>query len=360
MVLKKEISPFISSALQYLWVATFLIFPLFFLTITTEFFVLPKQIIITFVILLSILAIGVQMLLEKRVRLRSTVFDLPIFLFGVALLLSSIFSASRIDSLITFVPFLMVILSYFLITNIVKTEQSAMFFTSSLLVGGCISSILSIASFFKIYLLPFTSTHIPYFTPLGSVFDATVFFVALLPIGISLSLPILRGKPNNKAIGFAFATCILVAGSVIEIYQLFTTQQPIILPFSAGFQIAFAAISQDTPRIAQGFFFGSGIGTFFTDFTRFKQIGFNSNQNLWYVNFGQSSSFVLELLATTGVVGIFSFFFIIVKTVVKSALKVSNPAFFSAILTLHCGVFNSFFFYNLNAFLFRFRTLCCN
>ncbi|MDE2026274.1 MAG: hypothetical protein KGJ07_07305, partial [Patescibacteria group bacterium] len=63
MAIKKQLAPFITSLLQYLWFVIFLIFPLFFLTITTEYFVLPKQILVTFVVLVSIIALGVQMVL---------------------------------------------------------------------------------------------------------------------------------------------------------------------------------------------------------------------------------------------------------------------------------------------------------
>ena len=87
----------------------------------------------------------------------------------------------------------------------------------------------------------------------------------------------------------------------------------LVLPFETGFQTSFAAISQDTGRVLQGFFLGSGFGTYITDFTRFKQPIFNQNPNLWALTFFRSSSLILELLATAGVLGVLFFIFLIYK-----------------------------------------------
>src|SRR5258706_11527977 len=106
MISSRQITHYISSGMQYLWSIGFLLFPLFFLTLTTEVFVMPKQILITIAVLVSIIGLGLQMLFEKKIKIRSTVFDLPIVLFILALLLSTLFSLSRADALIAYVPIL--------------------------------------------------------------------------------------------------------------------------------------------------------------------------------------------------------------------------------------------------------------
>jgi hypothetical protein len=120
---------------------------------------------------------------------------------------------------------------------------------------------------------------------------------------------------STKTILFTIAFGIITAGLAISVYHLMTSQQPLILPFTDGFQIAFATISQDTGRIVKSLLFGSGIGTFMTDFTRFKQAAYNADANLWSVTFLRSSSWVLELLATTGILGVISFILIIFQFV---------------------------------------------
>jgi hypothetical protein len=98
-----------------------------------------------------------------------------------------------------------------------------------------------------------------------------------------------------------------------------------------------ASVSQDTQRPIQSFLFGSGFGTYLTDFTRFKQAAFNQNDNLWALTFVRSSSFALELLATTGILGLLSFLFLIIrvgKTVFARTTLSTNPISISLILFL--------------------------
>src|SRR5882762_4610896 len=275
---------FPANVLYLLWTGLFLLLPLFFLTLTTETFVFPKQLLIGLITIVSLLLFGVKTLFEKKVRFIQTFLDLPILLFLVSLILSTIFSVDRIGSITFLVPILFLGLAYFIITNTVKSEEAAFLFVSALLVSAGITSLLAIFSFLKTYLLPFAFTHVPFFTPFGSLLDQGIYFAGLLPISLYFSYPLIKGKTNGRVISFSLVSLILISGLSITVYQLLTTQKPVILPFTSGFQIAFAAISQDSARIAQGFFLGSGVGTFFTSFARFKQAAFNLYPNLWFLN----------------------------------------------------------------------------
>ena len=114
----------------------------------------------------------------------------------------------------------------------------------------------------------------------------------------------------------------------------------VVLPIDAGFQTAFAAISQDGPRIFQGLLFGTGFGEFFVDFTKFKMASFNTSQ-YWSVAFFHSSSFVLELLATTGLVGLLSFLFLCFKVIKE------RPLFIPVVLALGLSFILPLSFYTL-------------
>lgn len=292
-------------------------FPLIFLTSTTDVFIIPKQILLASAVLVAFFLFGAKMISEGSVRLRRTPFDLPIFLFAFFVLLSAVFSVNRFDSLIAFAPLLFAILAYFIIVNLVRTKSSVLFLLSCLIISGSLVSILAVLSFFKIYVLPYNAMHFQTFSPLGSLLDQAVYLALVLPLALYLAMPFI--KINNikaieaKSLGGAIASFIILVGLSLTIYQLLTTQKPLILPFQTGFQTAFAAISQDVNRIATGFFFGSGFGTYATDFTKFKQATFNLDQALWSFTFFRSSSFVLELLATTGILGLLSYFFICLR-----------------------------------------------
>jgi tetratricopeptide (TPR) repeat protein len=326
--------------------------PLFFLSTTTDPFILPKQILLSAAVSLSALLFGVKTIIEGKIKFRATPFDLPVAILAACALASSIFAVNRADALTAFLPFLFVTLLYFVITNTVKQAQALLFIIATLVLGTCFSALIAIFSFLKIYPLPFPYTQATYFNTFGSLLDQAIYFALILPItgyfiysifatirskGKSTSVFQSDQKPtetniNPTTIAFSIAFFIILAGLCITAYQLITTQIPLILPLETGFQTAFASISQDTGRIFWGFLFGSGLGTYATDFTRYKSITYNLNQNLWSLPFFRSSTFILELLATTGILGLISFLFLIYKIIKERNFFL--PIILAVILTL--------------------------
>ncbi len=296
-----------------------LFFPLVFTTTTTDPFTLPKEILFGAAALVALLLLGARMISEGKVTIRKTPFDLPVMLFALVALVSSLLSQNRIDALASFVSLLFAVIGFFVITNATIKKTPLLFLQSCLAAGGVLTSLLAITSFFKVYPLPFAIAKSQTFSPFGSLIDQVVYLAVLLPMTISLLLPLFRAK-NPKDIGgkeIAFAACsiIITLGLFTTLYDLLKLQRPILLPFETGFQTAFAAISQDAGRTLQGFLFGSGTGTYVTDFSRFKQPSFNVNQSLWSLTFLHSSSYLLEILATVGFLGIASLVFLFYRSV---------------------------------------------
>src|SRR5260221_13091548 len=329
---RNQFISYIDAALIFVWGIFFLAFPFVFSTLTTESVILPKQIFLSAVVLVSLLFLAVKMVIAQQVKFRATPLDVPIALFAFALLLSSLLSINRFDSLIAFVPLLLAILGYYVVVNILRRENAVSFAIYALVASASAIAALAVFSFLKVYPLPFAYTHTPSFTPLGSLLEQAVFLVALFPLCIQRGLPVFKGDTSSKTIAHMAAACIIGAGILVTLAQLVTTQKPLILPFETGFQTAFAAISQDTGRIAQGFFFGSGYGNYADVFTRFKQASFNNNPTLWFVPFSQSSSFLLELLATTGIVGLLSFLFILFRALIRAGKARKNPIYISIVM----------------------------
>lgn len=325
---KKEVINYIEKASVALLGLLFILFPLFFTNLTTDFFTLPKQALVVFVGLSLLLLFSAKTFLSEKVSIRRTPFDLPVVLFILAILLSSVFSVSRFDSLVSFVPFLFLGITFFAITHNLKNEKSVLVLSSSLLISGALLSLITIFSYFKIYVFPFEFTKVQNFTTSGSLLDTALYLFFLLPLGLYFLSPFLKRKNADKPldytklVGFGAASIIILVGLIISIYNLIKPGVLTILPIDAGFQIAFAAISQDSGRIFQGLLFGSGFGQFLTDFTRFKQATFNTNPTLWNLTFIHSSSFVLELLATTGLLGLLSFLFLCFKALKERPLFV--------------------------------------
>jgi tetratricopeptide (TPR) repeat protein len=293
-----------------------LLFPVIITTLTTDAYLIPKQIGIGLVILTGLVLFAARGIVAGNVRLRRTPFDLPLILFLIAALLSAIFAVNRFDSLITFVPFMFTILLFFLITNTAKKKRDFMFLTYSLIIGGVLVSAITLLSYLQIYPLPFAFAKVQTFTPLGALFDQLIYLIMLLSLALYLAVPALKRKIEDRSkLVYIIGAFLLILGTVITAVAVFSLQRPTILPFQTGFQTALSSISQDTGRVLQGFLMGSGIGTFITDFTRFKPASFNLNETLWNLSFLRSSTWVLEILATMGLLGILSFLYLVYKVI---------------------------------------------
>lgn len=330
---RQQLSTSIDTALLFVWGIALFLFPLFFLAITTEGILLPKEILFGTVTLLSLLLWGVKVLLDGHVKLHRTPFDLPVLLFGIAILLSSVFAVNRANSLIAAFPAVFLVLGYFVINNASKRENTISFLLTCLLSGGALAGIVSIANHYKVYLLPFVSTHAVTFTPFGSYIDQAIYSGVLLLVSAALAIPLFQKNKTSQGAIFGVLGGVILLSLLGSVYLLFTSQKPTLLPFEVGFQTAFAAISQDAGRVAQGFFFGAGYGNYADVFSKFKPVSFNTNP-LWYLSFGTSSSFVLELLATTGIIGVLAYIFLVIKLVIYQGAKAKNPVFYALLFIM--------------------------
>jgi tetratricopeptide (TPR) repeat protein len=330
---KIEIINYLEKASIVILGLLFILFPVFLTNMTTDYFILPKQALVVFAGIVILTLYGVKTLLLEKVNIRRTPFDLAVVLFLATILLSSIFSTAWADSLSNFIPVLFAGLLYFGIVYNAKNEQSVTVLIGSLLTGACLLAVFPILSHLKIYVLPYDFTKIATFTPTGSNLDQVLYLLFVLPVSFYFILPYLtKGKLNRifaerkedlpKIIGFAVAGLIILAGLAVSIYNLIQPSALVILPLETGFQTAFAAISQDAGRTLQGFLFGNGFGEYLLAFAKFKQASFNANPTLWSLAFIHSSSFVLELLATTGLLGLLSFLFLCYKVIREKPLFV--------------------------------------
>ena len=280
---------------------------------------------------------GIRSYFERKIILRTSPFNLPIFIFGAIVLIASILSPNTYDALIQAVPLLLSLLFYFAIINTLDNRNSFNIALSSLMIGAVISSVISLLYFFNIFVFPFPAIQSQYFTTFGSPVQHIAY---LLPVVLLSSLYIWKrykagsfkefGRDYNLII-HVVSSILIILGIALTIYKIAVLpQKPIVLPFEYGFQIALASIAQDTGRMLLSFLFGSGYGTYLVDFTRFQPVGFNMEENLWNLSFSFSSSYVLELISTVGVLGVLSFAFIFLRTI-KTRTNPISPLFIAVI-----------------------------
>lgn len=332
---KNEALSYIKNFSLVLLSITAFLFPIFFVTTTTEIFILPKQLFIIGIALLLLIAFGTQTIVERKITVKSSPFNLPLVLLGVVILASALFSANMYDSLLQAVPVLMLLLMYIVVINMIDDAISFKILVFSLLGGGAVSALITVLSFLKIYIFPFAATQNQYFNTHGSVIQQIIYLVPLATLGIYHLVK--QSKKGNFDYNFGFYTftaVVMIVGVATMIYQIVTLpEKPIILPFMYGFQIALATISQETQRLLQSFLVGSGYGTFASDFTRFKPISFNTEQDLWSLVFSYSSSYFLELVATTGVLGTIAYLFLTLK-VLRTKVSSMHGIYAALLVTL--------------------------
>jgi len=349
---KNELLSYIQNISLFLLGVLFMTFPVIFTTITTSPIVFPKQVLLGTVVIVLLGLQCVKIISERAVRFRRTPFDIPIALLAIFAFLSAIFAVNRADALTIFVPYLLAILGFFLIVNIVKDKNSLLFLMFSIIIGAVLLSLNSVLSFFKIYILPFSATHVQTFTPLGSLLEQEIYLILIFAISFYYLWRFAKSKKTKqepetsienagmssqeltKAVSFAVASFVIFLGIIVTTYALLKLDKPAILPLETGLQTAFSAISLDSGRTAQAFLFGSGFGTYSNDFSRWKHASFNQNQDLWNLTFFKSSNLAFELLATTGVLGLCAFLFLLIRAIKEIRTATQNKMLISLILLL--------------------------
>ncbi len=351
---KNELNLYIQNISIFLLGVLFMAFPVIFTTITTNPIVLPKQVLLGGAVAILLILQTVKIFIEKSVKLRRTPFDIPIFLLALFAFASSMLAVNKADALTAFVPYFFAILGFFLIVNIVKDKNSLLFLMSSLIAGGVLLSISAVLSFFKIYILPFPGTHLQTFTPLGSLLEQAIYLVSVFAVSFYYLYRLFRFKTKKeadvaledtakfslsnqeltKAISFGIASFTILMGIIVTAYGLFKLDKPLLLPIETGFQTAFSEISLDSGRVAQGFLLGSGFGTYAVDFSRWKQASFNQYSDLWSLTFFKSTNLPLELLATTGILGLCAFIFLLIRALGEIRVSPQNKMLISVIALL--------------------------
>lgn len=359
---------FIIKASIYL---TVFLVPLVWSPWTFESFEFPKQYVLIFLVLLGVLAWLIKMVLvEREIHFKRTPLDVPIFLFVLIAVLSSFFSADLWSSLFgyygRFSDGLFGILAavglYVLIINNITRPS---FLVRPFLLSSAVVVTIGYLSLFEV--IQQFSLSIPFFGPIqiSTIAESSGGLLIFLAFLVSF-LALLSARPEIKQLPWArnlvllfFAFGVLLIGDMSEawivlifglvlvllssLFQRNVSEEGIKLRrlwlpavllllsvisfFSATFPGGFVGQVSKEPRLSyeasfniasqslkesgKNFLFGSGIGTFAIDFSLYKEANFNTTSQ-WQTRFDKAASHLVELLATTGILGLLSYLGIIV------------------------------------------------
>jgi tetratricopeptide (TPR) repeat protein len=341
--------------------------PLFFTGVTFQGIAFEKQIYFYFWILLAIVIWLARSIKNGEIKIRKTPLDIPIFVFWIAYLVSSIFSVDRWHSFFGFFGdpsrgFLgvtsFVAAYYFFFSHIGGKRIKIAFY--SLIASGTLISFWTIIRLLDFQITPsFLSANIPA-NVIGSSSGLNIFMAALVVLIVGAILKAV----SSENVGFIKKTLLLILffvslfsgmtafvlvcnfsfwpailiGNVIFLLYSFSriVEVPIRwiwLPtvsaalFLAVFMLdEFNFVQKDLPAeispsyavsvdvvkngLEEKFLLGSGPATYGYAFSKFKPQYFNSNQ-FYDIRFHQGSGLLLESIPAIGLVGFVVLFLLI-------------------------------------------------
>jgi len=395
----------------------FLLFslPLCFAPFTFDGYEFNKQYLLFFLISIATFSYLLRMIVyEKRIKFKSSFFDIFVLIFFLIGIFSAIFSVDKISSIFGFygrfsdglIGFISLIVLYFLITNLAKpknteTQKSSITDQGPQLNSNTILRVLLWSGFFVV-LISFLALfgilgkfgevlHLPLimrrviFNPVSpSLQGLAMFLSVILVILVAKILETQRTKSKisliSKWIYLIGLTCFLIIvdftpswilillsfGGLVGVSlwsRVFRVEvNKLLLPICLIIISLFCLISSP-PKVIFGsssvlgtlpqeeilnystswyigvksafsslknFFFGSGLGTFYYDFSKFKPESFNKTW-LWQIRFDRPGSHWAEILATMGGLGFLSYFvlismFILISLALIGVIKKQNSS----------------------------------
>ncbi|MDO8499096.1 MAG: tetratricopeptide repeat protein [bacterium] len=329
-----------------------------------NFYIIPKEYGFIGLVLADVLFFAAHIALSKKIRLKTSVLDVPILFFLGATLTSAVFSGNRLDSFLgrneyftlSWLFLFFLVTAYWLVVNQVKTvTRFELVFNAITLVGGFSALIFILKIVFHFDLLGLMQVNVwnttdklngPFGVWLIIIFLLTAgqlirknisissalynFFIAVLAfsclyllsfnilwwfvlVGLVLLLLLGISMLKQARVGWLSALFVLLILTVVAIVFGTPTRLQSALPIEAAlsaspsWEITKATVMSGV----KNFLVGSGLGTFSYDFSRFRPATFNYDSAAWSLRFGQPLSSLFALLAEGGVLSVLSFVFII-------------------------------------------------
>lgn len=289
---------------------------LFVLPLLPGSFVLPREILLTFSVILLLVLWSVKLVLKGSMSFSSGKFDFPVLLLSLSYLLSAIFiSPNKMDAFwfpgtATFVvasAFL-----YFFINQLKKEEKGNV--AVSLFFSAVVFSLLVLFStlgiFSKIPQLP-AFLKVNMFNTLGGAIPGIIFLASVLPLAINL---ILKNKDIAKRLFFSVSSIILAFGLLISVKNSIPAAggNSGLLGYNTSWQILVDSLKFNP-------ILGVGPGNYVTAFNRFKPLSFN-NSLFWTNSFTSSRNFYLTAVTEVGFAAALSLF-VLLLAIYKYAVK---------------------------------------
>ena len=334
---------------KYSIYALVFLMPIFFLPWTTEVLDFNKQALLLLLVFVSLFSLLLKILISGKFEINKSFMHTVAGVLFLVYLLATIFSVYRYgsfwgypqqtsESMLTIVCLL---LFYFLVSNIFSKKN---ILTSLIILSfsAVIAELIGVLQLFGLFIMPFDFTKSAAFNMVGSVGSLGILTAILLPLAIVLLIiakkwwrvlfisQIILSALVLVLINYPIIWWVVIIGSALTLIlgtikrDLFDGRWMALPMFFLAVSLFFILLNpqinwlpQNTNEIVllqktgldiavktikERPIFGSGLGTFAYDFSKFKNQDF-SKSSIWNITFNKSSSKVLNSLATTGVLG---------------------------------------------------------
>lgn len=168
--------------------------PIFFLPWTANVLDFNKQVLLIFLVFISLFCWLLKSLIEGKINLNFSLLNLPILIFLVILTISTFLSASPYGSFWgwplniapSFLTIFGFILLYFLIINIFQKKEEIFGLLITLIGSSFLVALFGGLQIFGKFIFPFDFSKFTSFNTIGTVNSLGIFLAALLPLIISL------------------------------------------------------------------------------------------------------------------------------------------------------------------------------
>ena len=352
----------LNKVLKYIPVALAFLVPIFYLTITTEFFAFNKLALITLATVLLIVLWAVKIMSGQKFEFVKSAMDLPLVTYTIVVVLATIFSVNKTLSIygsqgrwMGLFALLMLVAYYYLATPVLKELKTIKLAVYAFLTSAILSTIVSLLSYYNIFLSNATYVKIQNFSLAGSTTDTAI--IAALAVVMALGLiayektqPIKMGLVIGTVVNILFLMLVnvpaawavvgvgvasfimyanlktvtsqkfyytLIAGLTIAVVLLLALPatrnilvsksypKEIGLPFKESWLVASSTI-QNYPMLS------TGPSTFQVNFTRFRPLSLNAG-NYWNVRFDKPSNEFFNIMGTLGLIGLIAALFLVGK-----------------------------------------------
>ena len=325
-------------------------------------FVVPKQYVFIGFLLFNLLFFTIKIILEKKIYYRQSILDIPLLVFLAVGLVSSLFSLARYDSFLgrgetfvfNFVFLFFLVVFYLFLVNFLNTPERWRGVLDTILIGGGVASALFILKVVFKFNLPLIGQALNTVDSANSVFGLWMIPVFIISAGslIKKNLPLARNifyfvimvlsLAVLLVMGFGFLWWVMLVGlilllllgvSFLQDARLSWLSVLFTLMIISCIFIAFgspkylqravpAEVSLDaksswgiTKNVlfsgVKNFLVGSGLGTFGSDFSKFRSADFNLHPTAWNMRFSQPFNSFFAILSEGGMLLIFGFAFIL-------------------------------------------------